>query len=72
METGLKLEFSPEVRSDRRLLLPKRNLMLDVLVDLTLERSHHSATDVPFIACVINSPCTFTYYLDLSNFTFIL
>ena len=26
------------------------------------------ATDVPFIVCVINSPCTFTYYLDLSNF----
>ena len=26
------------------------------------------ATDVPFIACVINSPFTFTYYLDLSNF----
>ena len=29
---------------------------------------HRLATDVPFIACVINSPCTFTYYLDLSNF----
>ena len=26
------------------------------------------ATDVPFIACVINSPSTFTYHLDLSNF----
>ena len=23
---------------------------------------------VPFLACVINSPSTFTYYLDLSNF----
>ena len=29
---------------------------------------HRLATNVPFIACVINSPCTFTYYLDLSNF----
>ena len=29
---------------------------------------HRLATDVPFIACVINLPCTFTYYLDLSNF----
>ena len=29
---------------------------------------HRLATDVPFIACVINSPHTFTYYLDLSNF----
>ena len=26
------------------------------------------ANDVLFIACVINSPSTFTYYLDLSNF----
>ena len=26
------------------------------------------STDVPFIACVINSPSIFTYYLDLSNF----
>ena len=26
------------------------------------------ATDVPLIARVINSPCAFTYYLDLSNF----
>ena len=26
------------------------------------------STDLPFIACVINSPCTFTYYLDLANF----
>ena len=24
--------------------------------------------DVPFIACVINLPCIFTYYLELSNF----
>ena len=29
---------------------------------------HRLATDVPFIACVISSPCTFTYYLDLSIF----
>ena len=29
---------------------------------------HRSATDVPFIACVINLPCTFTQYLDLLNF----
>ena len=29
---------------------------------------HQSATDVPFIAGAINLPCTFTYYLDLSNF----
>ena len=29
---------------------------------------HRLATDVLFIACVINSTCTFTYYLDLSNF----
>ena len=29
---------------------------------------HRLATDVPFISCVINSPCTFTYHLDLSNF----
>ena len=33
---------------------------------------HRLATDVPFIACVINLPCTFTYYLELSNFIFIL
>ena len=33
---------------------------------------HRLATDVPFIVCVNNSPCTFTYYLDLSNFIFIL
>ena len=26
------------------------------------------ATDVPLTVCVINLPCTFTYYLDLSNF----
>ena len=25
---------------------------------------------VPFLACVINSPSTFPYYLDLSNFYF--
>ena len=28
------------------------------------------ATDVPFIAYVINLPCTFTHYLELSNFQF--
>ena len=31
---------------------------------------HRLATDVPFIECVINLPCTFTQYLDLSNFQF--
>ena len=31
-------------------------------------RLHQLATDVPFIACVINLPCTFTHYLELSNF----
>ena len=31
-------------------------------------RLHRLATDVPFIACVINFPCTFTYYLDLLSF----
>ena len=25
------------------------------------------ATDVPFIACVINLPCTFNHYLDMSS-----
>ena len=29
---------------------------------------HQLATDVPFIVCVINLPCTFTHYLELSNF----
>ena len=29
---------------------------------------HRLATDLPFIACAINSPCTFTCYLDLWNF----
>ena len=29
---------------------------------------HRLATDVPFIACVINLPCTFTHYFNLSNF----
>ena len=29
---------------------------------------HRLATDVPFIACVINLPCIFTHYLELSNF----
>ena len=31
---------------------------------------HRLATDVPFMAYVINLPCTFTYYLELSNFQF--
>ena len=31
---------------------------------------HRLATDVPFIAYVINLPCTFTHYLELSNFQF--
>ena len=29
---------------------------------------HRLATDVPFIGCVINLPCIFTHYLELSNF----
>ena len=29
---------------------------------------HRLATDVPFIACVINLPCIFAHYLELSNF----
>ena len=29
---------------------------------------HQLATDVPFTACVINLPCTFTHCLELSNF----
>ena len=29
---------------------------------------HQSATTVPFMACVNNSPSTFTCYLDLWNF----
>ena len=29
---------------------------------------HPLATDVPLIACAINSPSPFAYYLDLSNF----
>ena len=33
-------------------------------------RLHRLATDVLFIAYVINLPCTFTYYLELSNFQF--
>ena len=28
---------------------------------------HQLATDVPFIACVINLPCTFNRYLDMSS-----
>ena len=31
---------------------------------------HRLATDVPFIACVINLPCTFTHYLELLGFWF--
>ena len=31
---------------------------------------HRLATDVPFIAYVINLPYTFTHYLELSNFQF--
>ena len=31
---------------------------------------HRLATDVPFIAYVIDLPCTFTHYLELSNFRF--
>ena len=30
---------------------------------------HRLATNVPFIACVINLPCTFNHYLDMSSFT---
>ena len=33
-------------------------------------RLHRLATDVPFIAYVINLPCAFTHYLELSNFHF--
>ena len=28
---------------------------------------HRLATDVPFIACVINLLCTFNHYLDMSS-----
>ena len=31
---------------------------------------HQLATDVPFIAYVINLPCTFTHNLELSKFQF--
>ena len=31
---------------------------------------HWLATDVPFIACVINLPCTFNRYLDMSSLKF--
>ena len=31
---------------------------------------HRLATDVPFIACVINLPCTFNRYLDMSSLQF--
>ena len=33
-------------------------------------RLYRLATDVPFIAYVINLPCTFTHHLKLSNFQF--
>ena len=31
---------------------------------------HRLATDVPFIACVINLPFTFNHYLDMSSLQF--
>ena len=31
---------------------------------------HRLATDVPFIACVINLPCTFNCHLDMSSLQF--
>ena len=31
---------------------------------------HRLATDAPFIAYVVKLPCTFTHYLELSNFQF--
>ena len=31
---------------------------------------HQLATDVPLIACVINLPCTFNHYLDMSSLQF--
>ena len=31
---------------------------------------HRLGTTVPFTAYVINLPCTFTHYLELSNFQF--
>ena len=31
---------------------------------------HRLATDVPFIACVINLPCTFNCYFDMSSLQF--
>ena len=33
-------------------------------------RPDRLATDVPFIACVINLPCTFNHYLDMSSLQF--
>ena len=29
---------------------------------------HRLVSDVPFMVCVVNSLCAFTYYLDLSTF----
>ena len=37
---------------------------------LTLSRAPDDCIDVLFIAYVINLPCTFTHYLELSNFQF--
>ena len=31
------------------------------------DQLHQLATDVPFIACVINLPCTFNHYLDMPS-----
>ena len=28
---------------------------------------HRLAADVPFLACVIDLPCTFNHYLDMSS-----
>ena len=46
-----------------------RQIMLALFRSLghTLITSTSYRTDVPFIACVINSPSTFTSYSDLSN-----
>ena len=37
-------------------------------ITLTLSGAPGDYIDVPFIACVINLPCIFTHYLELSNF----
>ena len=36
----------------------------------TVQDDYRLATDVPFIACVINLPCTFNRYLDMSSLQF--